>query len=141
MQLDLLYKGLPSANADTRKFRVQIHSNAISFIQHEGCGSEGGGGRERVTLYTSSLPSTLRPPWTFVPAPQHHLPTQSQRGWKKKPRGKKEKVVAGLVLPQGWGCPQPGHPPGVPQPLALPSPSPLGQNPGSREMLPGGPGV
>ena len=42
MQLDLLYKGLPSAKADTRKVGVQIHSNAISFIQHEGrSGGEG----------------------------------------------------------------------------------------------------
>lgn len=55
MQLDLLYKGLPSAKADTRKVGVQIHSNAISFIQHEGrSGGEG-------ASYTSPPSASLRP--------------------------------------------------------------------------------
>lgn len=162
MQLDLLYKGLPSAKADTRKFRVQIHSNAISFIQHEGCGSEGGGGRERVTLYTSSLPSTLRPPRTSSHLPSVTFPPSAKEDGKKKIKGKKGKgcgrAGASPEQPGDGDAPNPGTHLGSPQGhrgqlrraegprapgsgLSLPSPTLPGQKPRSREILLGWPGV
>lgn len=119
MQLDLLYKGLPSAKADTRKFGVQIHSNAISFIQHEG----GGGGRGR-GLYTRPPPSASppapalgAPPAPSVGSPSH--PAPRRRMGAKKMGEKKEKEAAGTVLPSPTRGEQRRDPPS-PRPLAPP---------------------
>lgn len=136
MQLDLLYKGLPSANADTRKFRVQIHSNAISFIQHEGCGSEGGGGRERVTLYTSSLPSTLRPPWTFVQLPSITFPPRAKEDGKKNRGEKRKRLWQGWCAPRDGDAPSLGTPRGPPAP-GPPFPKPSATKPGIQGDAPG----
>ena len=114
MQLDLLYKGLPSAKADTRKFRVQIHSNAISFTQHEGRGGQGGGGRKG--HFPHILPPLHPPAPSDLPSitfPPFQDGKTNQKGGKKKRKR----------LWQGWGVPgrarqhppsQPQHPPGSP---------------------------
>ena len=88
MQLDLLYKGLPSAKADTRKFRVQIHSNAISFTQHEGRGGQGGGGRKG--HFPHILPPLHPPAPSDLPSitfPPFQDGKTNQKGGKKKGKG------------------------------------------------------
>lgn len=77
MQLDLLYKGLPSAKADTRKFRVQIHSDAISFTQREGAA----GGRVGYPRPPARRPRPSSPPSvTFPPGAGE----DGERGKKKE---------------------------------------------------------
>lgn len=100
MQLDLLYKGLPSAKADTRKFRVQIHSNAISFIQHGhmavmGLAWEGQG------LCTSSR---------HLPVPSHFPPPEGSYHTDQCWGGGKNKVTltAGLRFSPPKECKFPG---------------------------------
>lgn len=118
MQLDLLYKGLPSAKADTRKFGVQIHSNAISFIQHEG----GGGGRGR-GLYTRPPPSASppapalgTPPAPSVGSPSHLAPRR-RMGAKKWGRKRKRRRWAWCFPAQRGGGSAGTPPPRVPSPL------------------------
>lgn len=125
MQLDLLYKGLPSAKADTRKVGVQIHSNAISFIQHEGCG--GGEGASYM-----SPPATSLRPLPRVTAPPGN---EGEKIW-----GHKGEVLVGDAPPhppplglhreglsaQRWGaggphCPAPSR---SPPPTAFPGQKP-----------------
>lgn len=103
MQLDLLYKGLPSAKADTRKFRVQIHSDAISFTQREG-----GGGRKGPFIHVPP-PAALGP----RPTSQRHLPARRRRGWKKE----------GNERGKGKGCGRAGASPEQPGDRDAPAPA------------------
>lgn len=127
MQLDLLYKGLPSAKADTRKFRVQIHSDAISFTQREG----GSGRKGQFTPVL--LPAAPRP---SSPASVTFPPGAGEDGERGKKKERK-RLWLGWSVPgaaQGPGCPSPGthrgHRAGVPKPRLQPGP-PVPSAPGT----------
>lgn len=72
---------------------------------------------EKGSLYTHPpSPPPSGPLGPLSQLPSITFPPRAKEDGKKKSRGKKEKVVAGLVLPPGWGCPQPGQPLGSPSP-------------------------
>lgn len=109
MQLDLLYKGLPSAHADTRSSEYKYTARRFSFIQHGQGGRRGteGGTGSLFTHPPSPPPPRTSPGITFPPG-------MGIKGKKKNTKQNKKRSW------QGWRCPQFVAAPS--QPLALDCP-------------------